>query len=45
MEVPVAHLKLKLIVQRIIGNNVWFKYDLGQKYQAPQVQPSRGLNS
>ena len=24
---------------------VWFKYDLGQKYHAPQVQPSRGLNS
>ena len=24
---------------------VWFKYDLGQKYHAPQVQPGRGLNS
>ena len=24
---------------------VWFKYDLGQKYHAPQVQPCLGLNS
>ena len=24
---------------------VWFKYDLGQKYHAPQVQPGWGLNS
>ena len=24
---------------------VWFKYDLGQKYHTPQVQPGRGLNS
>ena len=24
---------------------VWFTYDLGQKYHAPQVQPGRGLNS
>ena len=24
---------------------VWFKYDLGQKYQAPQVQPGGDLNS
>ena len=24
---------------------LWFKYDLGQKYQAPQVQPDWGLNS
>ena len=24
---------------------VWFKYDLGQKYYAPQVQPELGLNS
>ena len=23
----------------------WFKYDLGQKYYAPQVRPDRGLNS
>ena len=23
----------------------WFKYDLGQRYHAPQVQPDRGLNS
>ena len=23
----------------------WFKYDLGQKYQAPQVRPDRGSNS
>ena len=23
----------------------WFKYDLGQKYYAPQVQPNRGSNS
>ena len=23
----------------------WFKYDLGQKYQAPQVQPDWGSNS
>ena len=23
----------------------WFKYDLGQKYQAPQVRPERGSNS
>ena len=21
---------------------VWFKYDLGQKYYAPQIRPSRG---
>ena len=25
--------------------NVWFKYHLGQKYHASQVQPGRGLNS
>ena len=24
---------------------VWFKYDLGQKYHAPKVQPGWGLNS
>ena len=24
---------------------VWFKYDLGQKYHTPQVQPGQGLNS
>ena len=24
---------------------VWFKYDLGQKYQAPQVRPDQGSNS
>ena len=24
---------------------VWFKYDLGQKYCAPQIQPEQGLNS
>ena len=24
---------------------VWLKYDLGQKYQAPQVQPDRDSNS
>ena len=24
---------------------VWFKYDLGQKYQAPQVRPDRDSNS
>ena len=24
---------------------VWFKYDLGQKYYAPQVQPDQGSNS
>ena len=24
---------------------VWFKYDLGQKYYAPQVRPNRGSNS
>ena len=24
---------------------VWFKYDLGQKYQAPQVRPDWGSNS
>ena len=31
----------------IVGTNiyVWFKYNLGQKYHAPQVQPRRGLNS
>ena len=23
----------------------WFKYDLGEKYYAPQVQPDRGSNS
>ena len=23
----------------------WFKYNLGQKYHAPQVQPDRGSNS
>ena len=23
----------------------WFKYDLGQKYYARQIQPDRGLNS
>ena len=23
----------------------WFKYDLGDKYHTPQVQPDRGLNS
>ena len=23
---------------------VWFKYDLGQKYYAPQVRPDRGSN-
>ena len=23
----------------------WFKYDLGQKYYAPQVWPNRGSNS
>ena len=23
----------------------WFKYDLGQKYQAPQVRPNQGSNS
>ena len=23
----------------------WFKYDLGQKYYAPQVRPDRGSNS
>ena len=22
----------------------WFKYNLGQKYQAPQVRPDRGSN-
>ena len=25
--------------------NVWFKYDLEQKYYAPQVRPEQGLNS
>ena len=24
-----------------VQKNVWFKYDLGQKYQAPQVRPGR----
>ena len=24
---------------------IWFKYDLGQKYHASQVQPDRGSNS
>ena len=24
---------------------VWLKYDLGQKYQAPQVRPNRGSDS
>ena len=24
---------------------IWFKYDLGQKYYAPQVQPHQGSNS
>ena len=24
---------------------VWFKYDLGQMYYAPQVRPDRGSNS
>ena len=23
----------------------WFKYDLGQRYQAPQVRPDQGSNS
>ena len=23
----------------------WFKYDLGQKYEAPKVRPDRDLNS
>ena len=23
----------------------WFKYDVGQKYHAPQVRPDRGSNS
>ena len=25
--------------------NSWFKYDLGQKYHAPEVRPDRGSNS
>ena len=24
---------------------LWFKYDLGQKYHVPEVQPDRGSNS
>ena len=28
-----------------VNLSVWFKYDLGQKYHAPQVQPGWGLNS
>ena len=30
----------------ILGSRYfWFKYDLGQKYHAPQVRPDRGSNS
>ena len=34
------------IVITIIALQIFrFKYDLGQKYQAPQLRPDRGLNS
>ena len=29
----------------VIKGYFWFKYDLGQKYQAPQARPDRGSNS
>ena len=28
-----------------VNSYVWLKYDLGQKYYAPQIRPSRGSNS
>ena len=31
---------------KAVGNQyIWIKYDLGQKYYAPQVQTGRGSNS
>ena len=29
----------------VVFFNVWIKYDLEQKYYAPQVRPDRGSNS
>ena len=34
-----------LLISLALRKYVWFKYDLGQKYYAPQLQPGRGLNS
>ena len=39
---------LTVVIDSVVYNityYVWFKYDLGQKYHAPQVQPGQGMNS
>ena len=38
-------LVLNIFLPQVVRLSFWFKYNLGQKYYAPQVRPSRGSNS
>ena len=36
---------MPLGLTQLTNSNLWFKYDLGQKYYVPQVRPDQGSNS